>query len=97
MIIDPTLINFTKHDPLAVIGLAVVGIGSIASFHVLLKLDRSGYKLPSYHRLWFWTLPMQYLRARLDEGWPAWPAYLVWISFVIGTSCLVAGLFRLAD
>jgi hypothetical protein len=91
-----SILEFTRHDPLAVLGFVLVGLGGVSAVHVWLKLVRSGYGTPGGA---IWTMivriPLAYLRTKDCHGWPAWPAYTVWICYGTGIITLVIGLFHL--
>lgn len=84
-----------RHDPLAVIGLCLIGLGGVLAVHILLKLNRakmfgvrdwradSGMKLPSH-----------YLRVCKQQGWSPWPAYFVWPSYILGAVLLIFGMLQ---
>ena len=91
-----SIIEIVRHDPLAVLGFLFIGFSGWAFFHVYLKLQRSGAEMPQGMPMSLLVLiPRAYLRERARYGWPTWPAYIVWISALVGFAVLVAGLFLL--
>jgi hypothetical protein len=89
-----------RQDPLVVIGFLLIGLSGWQSFVIYRRLSASGYKWRGYREAWplIGTVPVAYLylKARKENGWSAWPAYLIWISAIAGISALVVGLFRLS-
>src|SRR5258706_1162808 len=92
-----TIIEFTEHDPQAVLGFLLIGLSGWQSFVVLRRLEECGYKMHGLPTVWIVTMPLAYLNLgdRYQRGWSVWPAYLVWASAVVGMVALVTGLFRL--
>ena len=94
-----SILGFTEHAPLAVLGLLLIGLSGWQSFVILRRLSASGYRLPSVFAVWsmIGTMPLAYLhmKNRSERGWSAWLAYLIWVSTVAGIASLAAGLFRL--
>ena len=95
------IVSILKHYPAAVIGFALVGASASLCFHLHRKLsgigkDTSGlfFRIPNTA---VFTLPRAYLSARSKNGWPAWPAYAVWLTMASGLLLLITGFFRLAD
>lgn len=89
-----------QHDPAAVVGLAVIGIGAVLFIHVQFKMVRAGYKTSySFFRHPTspngWDTPFLYLKVRMKHNWSPWPAYLCLPCMVGGMVFLVVGLFRL--
>jgi hypothetical protein len=87
-----------KHDPLAVLGFCLLSAGGVFSLRVTLRMNRArlfGVKD------WRWDsdvrLPLDYWKVRKQYGWSAWPVYLTWICFALGTIALIAGQFLLQD
>jgi hypothetical protein len=93
------IMEMVRHDPLMIVGLLLVGSSSWLSVVVLRRLLDNGYKFRGYFEMWpmIGTMPLAYLhlQARKQNGWSAWPAYLIWIFAIAGLAALVAGLFRL--
>jgi hypothetical protein len=95
---DDSLMTLVRHDPMAIIGLLLIGTSGVLFFHVLCKTTMVGHHLPSNFFEFkgiIWTVPLAYLRARSRQGWSAWPAYLIWPFGLAGSVLLVLGLFRL--
>jgi len=89
-----------RHDPVVVVGLALIGAASTLSFHVTLKLSRVGFRScvvfkPPVVLASNWAIPGEYLKVRRKYGWSPWPVYCLWSCLVFGIVCLVFGLFRL--
>ena len=93
-----SLIEFARHDPLAILGFGLVGGFAVVLFHIQSRMNSAGFKINFFGGLVSnWRLPAEYLKARKQHHWPAWPAYLVWPCLIAGIVLLVIGLFRLAD
>jgi hypothetical protein len=93
-----SLLTLVRHDPMATIGLLLIGTSGVLFFHVLRKTTMVGHHLPSNFFEFkgiIWTVPLTYRRARSQQGWSAWPAYLIWPFGLAGSVLLVMGLFRL--
>ena len=89
------------HDPMAVIGFALVGASATLSMRLHRKLLDVGVDtsalLVRVPNTAVWTVPRAYLKVCSKHGWSAWPAYALWLSGVSGIALLVAELFQLAD
>ncbi len=84
-----------RHDPLAIIGLLLIGASGILRFRMYSKLESLGVKVPrtislplTYH---FWLSQTYLLHARAGS-WSPWPAYLMWLCLAAGILLLVLGL-----
>jgi hypothetical protein len=92
------LVYMTRHDPMVVVGLLLVGVSSILFIHIQFKMRSVGFKTyPMFTRPSDWGLPSKYLKIRCEHGWSPWPAYLLWPSLILGIVSLVVGLFRLQN
>lgn len=86
-----------RHDPVAVVGLLLIGCAGVLFFHIQLKMIRAGYKT-SYGKpltAQGWDTPGQYLKVCEKHGWSPWPVYLLAPCTLLGAAALVFGLFRL--
>jgi len=96
-----TSIQFVAQNPLPVVGFLLIGLSGRQSFVVLRRLLGGGYRWRDCFPMWPYmgTTPIAhlYLKARKQNGWSPWPAYLIWIFLVVGVAALVAGLFRLSN
>jgi hypothetical protein len=94
-------LGFMEQQPLLVLGFLLLGLSGWQSFVVLRRLVDSGYSWRGYRATWpmIGTMPLAYLylKARKQNGWSPWPAYLIWIFAISGSAALVAGLFRLSS
>ncbi len=82
-----------RHDPLPVLGFALIGVGSVMWWHLQLVMTRAGYKTRMFQQFPNDIgLPVQYLKVRSGHGWSPWPAYLIWPCLVLGILFLVGGL-----
>jgi hypothetical protein len=88
--------ELVRHDPLAVLGFLLLGASAVLHFHVETKLSDAGIRGRYFNGLNL-RAPVEYLRVRREQGWWAWPAYLVWPLLFCGIVLLVVGLFRLPD
>jgi hypothetical protein len=89
-----------RHDPVVVVGLALIGTASALFFHAAVKLSRVGFRSsvifkPPLILTSNWGIPTQYLKLCRTHGWSPWPVYCLWPCLVVGIVCLVFGLFRL--
>jgi hypothetical protein len=94
------VVAIIRYDPVAVIGFALIGASATLCFHLHRKLLTIGQdtsslflKIPNTA---IFTVPRAYLSARSKNGWPAWPAYAVWLAMASGLLLLFVGLIRLA-
>jgi MFS superfamily sulfate permease-like transporter len=90
-----------RHDRMAVLGFALIGVSAILSIRLHRKLldvgvDTSALfiRIPNNA---VWTVPRAYLKACSKHDWSTWPAYALWLTAFSGVVLLVAGIFRLAD
>jgi len=92
--------SFIRHDPMAVVGFALLGASAVLAFRVYRKLlevgEDASHLFATLPMTAVWTVPRAYLSACSKHRWSPWPAYAIWLCLVSGTALLVAGLFRLA-
>jgi hypothetical protein len=85
-----------RHDPLVILGLCLIGAGTVLFFHILLRMNRAGlFTFASWRYDSGYKLPGVYLRVRKQRGWSPWPAFFIWPCFVLGFVALALGFSRL--
>src|SRR6516165_8373540 len=74
-----------------VLGAVLLGVGGILDSMFRLRMTRIGYK---------WALLQggafdysRYHKVRVENGWAAWPVYVMWAAIVGGLVLLIAGFF----
>jgi hypothetical protein len=78
------------HMRMILIGAILLGCFLVLDTFIRLKLKSAGRKMVFLRG---GTLDYgEYLRARVEHGWPAWPVYLMWFVFVFGLVLIAAGL-----
>ncbi len=88
---------FIQYDPLLVGGLLLIGVSAILSFRIqlrMLRIEKSSYSFFGFPRRFDWKTYVKYLGVRKQQGWSAWPVYLMLFSLVLGIILFVVGLFR---
>ena len=88
------------HDPVAIVGLLLIGLGATLFIHIQLKMIRAGYQTSyTFFRGPFspngWDVPAQYLKVCNLHGWSAWPVYILFPATICGILLFVFGLFQL--
>jgi hypothetical protein len=72
-----------------ILGGLLVGVGAVLDTAFRLRMDQLGDK---------WALLQggafdysRYHKVRKEQGWAAWPVYLMWAAVVCGIALLIAG------
>jgi ABC-type uncharacterized transport system permease subunit len=76
---------------LMVLGVALIVIGSILDFTFRSRMASVGYKWALFRGGAFDY--SRYHKARKENGWAAWPVYVMWAAIVCGLVLLIAGFF----
>jgi hypothetical protein len=91
-------LHMIRHDPLAIIGLLLIGASGVLWFRLYSNLKVLGEQaprsisLPLAFHIW---LSKTYLRHAHAGHCSPWPAYLMWLCSGAGVLLLVVGLVRL--
>jgi hypothetical protein len=92
------IVEMTRHDPLLIIGLCLLGFGVFLYSHMQLKLSNAGLKAPSWPS---WTnvylLHVRYVESAKQRGWPIWPGYVSLVCFGVGIFAALSGYLLLPD
>jgi hypothetical protein len=74
-----------------ILGVLFLGVGGVLDSVFRFRMSRVGQR---------WALLQggafdysRYHRARKEQGWAAWPVYVMWATVICGIALLIAGFF----
>jgi ABC-type uncharacterized transport system permease subunit len=74
-----------------VLGIAFIVVGSMLDFTFRSRMASIGYKWALFQGGAFDY--SRYHKVRKENGWAAWPVYVMWSAIVCGLALLIAGFF----
>ena len=77
-------------NTMMICGIAVFAFGGVLDGIFRERMAQLGYKRAFLKGGTFNY--KEYHQVRCANGWPAWPVYLMWASYICGIALLVAGL-----
>ena len=76
---------------IVILGLLLIGVAAILDSFFRMRMTRAGYR---------WALLKggafdysRYHQERKQQGWSAWPVYLMWAAVIGGITLLILGFF----